>query len=80
MFEHVMRNLREKVKELEDETFFDTILRQNTGPSLAQVPSSSDIQAIMRTMMPSSSSAVAGAARSQNVGMQQQWNGRQVQM
>ena len=59
MFDRVMRNLRAKVKELEDDAFFETALQQhNAGPSLyATTPDSADVYAIMRGMLASSSAA-----------------------
>ncbi|EJC98899.1 uncharacterized protein FOMMEDRAFT_31482 [Fomitiporia mediterranea MF3/22] len=58
MFERVMKNLREKVKELEDEELYDTIIQQNPGPAFfTPEPSSRDIETIMRSMLPSSKPA-----------------------
>ena len=75
MFDRVMRNLRAKVKELEDDAFFETALQQhNAGPSLyATAPDSADVQAVMRGMMASSAGA-AGRGVGANVGN----TGRQV--
>ncbi|KAL5512769.1 hypothetical protein ACEPAG_3035 [Sanghuangporus baumii] len=58
LFERVMKNLREKVKEIEDEELFDSVVTLNPGPAFVPTdPTAQDVEAIMRSMLPLSLSS-----------------------
>lgn len=56
MFEVVMKRLRDRVKQLEDDELFDQMLLRGTQVGLEQ-PSSDDIDDIMRSLMSTSEDA-----------------------
>lgn len=53
MFEVVMKRLRDRVKQLEDDELFEQMLLRGTQVGLEQ-PSSDDIDGIMRSLMSTS--------------------------
>lgn len=52
-----MANLRKEVKALEEEELFESVSLKNPGPAFAQEPTSSDVDVIMRSMLPLSLSS-----------------------